>query len=164
MENLIGEQETVQEEIKAEEITVVELEEIFMKCLELEKKHKELKAGAAEVWHQLEGQQLKLGAGLEVLGRTDFTFKYGKFSYEDVQGDLTPKTLEEKEALKAYMLARGIDYDSMVSINAQTLKSFCKEERNLAEERGEMLMQIPGVGLGAVTRKFKMKQTKQIGD
>jgi hypothetical protein len=56
----------------------------------------------------------------------------------------TPKTPEDKEAFFAYLKNRNL-YDSMISVNSQTLNSLYKAELEEATERGDMDFAIPGI-------------------
>lgn len=71
----------------------------------------------------------------------------------------TPKTPEQKTLFFEYLRKTG-RYDDMVSVNSQTLNSFYKEQLELAKERGEDDVQIPGITEITVNPNLSFKRPR----
>lgn len=58
-----------------------------------------------------------------------------------------PKDPEAKREFFDYLKHRGEDlFSSMVTVNSQTLNAWYREQEQLALERGELELRIPGLG------------------
>ena len=126
------------------EITVEMLEEGIAKSFELKKKHSEIKAEAATVWHEYELQNAQVGTMLEALDMDSYKAKAGTFSMKLEEGYTLPKDDESRKAFFSYLRDKGL-YDSMITVAAPTLKSFVKAEVELAENEGNFEFIPPGV-------------------
>lgn len=126
-------------------VTVQELETI---CEEIANQRK--KVDAAEVVKKGENQILadlekRLLAVFTAEGKTSYQSKVGTLSVSYRASFKTPKEDSDREAFFSYLKEKGV-YDRLITVNSQTLNSFCKQEMEAATERGEGLdFSIPGI-------------------
>lgn len=80
----------------------------------------------------------------------------GTVYLKDYTSYKTPKTMEEKAALKEYMGEEK--WEAMVSINSRTLNSWASEEFNKAIEEGNHQFKIPGLEDPTMTRKIMTRK------
>ncbi len=56
----------------------------------------------------------------------------------------TPKTEEQKAAFFNYLKEKGL-FDSMITVNSQTLNGWYKSEQEVARSKGQFEFSIPGL-------------------
>ena len=139
------------------EITVNDLEGLIAQCFEQRAKYDELKDKASEEHEKLEQLQAKIITTLESLEMDSYKSKSGNFSYRYEESFQTPKDLESKKAFFDYLKEKGV-YDTMISVNSKTLNAFAKEEIKVAEARGELDFQIPGLVKSAPVARATMRK------
>jgi len=69
----------------------------------------------------------------------------------------TPKTLEEKAALFAYLKEIGM-YDELVSVNSTTLNSLYKSKLEEAQAQGQDDFVLPGVGEPSISQIISFRK------
>lgn len=77
--------------------------------------------------------------------------KTGRYSYR------TPKTPETREKFFGYLKERGV-FDGLISVNANTLASFAKEEMKAATERQDIDFAIPGLDEPTYTERVSLRK------
>jgi len=96
---------------------------------------------------------------LEEAGKHSYKSEVGTVSITSRESVRVPKDLEAKRELFAYLQKKGI-FEELVSVNSQTLNSFYKAEKALAEEAGEAFFQLPGVGEPTVDQIISFRKAK----
>lgn len=88
--------------------------------------------------------ELKMLEILHETGRTNFPLADGTSVYINRRLSFTiPKTPESKVEFFNYLRSKGV-FENLITVNHQTLNSFCKAETEAALARGE-LPSIPGI-------------------
>ena len=128
----------------AEALTVAELDQA---CEKLLAKKQELEA-ASEVVTNLQaeytGLELKVLAHLEMFGKDRYQAASGMLSVVNKFSYKIPRTTEDREKFFQYLKEKG-HYDSLISVNSQTLNAYCKEEMEAAALSGNIDFSLPGI-------------------
>lgn len=99
------------------------------------------KKEATEVLEAAESRMLEM---LTESGLKNFNSPHGKVVMAFRTSVKTPKLPEDKEAFYTFLKSRGL-YESLISVNSQTLNSLYKSEMEEAVARGEADFAIPGI-------------------
>jgi len=126
------------------DITVKELDELHRKLFDTKLEYEASKAATSTIYDDYKKLQEELAAKLEELGKSEYRTEDGMFKVRYTETFLTPKTPEDKESFYNYLRDKGV-YEDMISVNSQKLNSFCKAEAEIAEQKGELDFQIPGI-------------------
>jgi hypothetical protein len=124
--------------------TLEEFEAQVDQLFEMKEKAKALEFEASQINVQVDELQEKLIAVLEAHGKTKHVGRKGSISLSIDSYPSLPKEPLKREAFFAYLKQRNI-YDDMVTVNAQTLRRFYKDEKeaNGGEENPDFA--IPGL-------------------
>lgn len=136
-----------------------ELIDLAANIVELRDKEKEASDAKKVITAKLEIAEIKALELLQANNLKQFRAPACLLSLAFLTSAKTPKTPEDKAALFAYL--KEINrYDDMVSVNSQTLNSFYKEQLELAKERGEDDIQIPGITEVTVLPRLSVTRPK----
>lgn len=80
------------------------------------------------------------------------------FFKEEKSSVVTPKTIEEKQALFDYLQEKGL-FMEMVSVNSQTLNALYKSMAEQAAEEGILEFKLPGVPEPTVYTNLKLRRS-----
>lgn len=142
------------------EMTVGQLEGLCQQIAEQRKTAEEKKALYKLETDKLDSLEKNLLNTLKAMGRNNYPSKVGTFSISHRMSVKLPATPEERKAFFAYLQERGL-YDSMVSVNSNTLNAFYKKEFEIANEEGRGLdFAIPGVGEPTLNEIMAFKAAK----
>lgn len=131
-------------------------EKIQAKRLEVEAAQDVVK----ELNKQLASLEMTMLETLKGLGKDSYKSEIGTISIIHRTSFKTPKTPEEKAAFFDYLRAKNM-FDALVSVNSQTLNSFCKAELETAIAEGRGLeFQIPGIGEPTVQEIIGFRKAK----
>lgn len=111
-----------------------------------------------EITEKVENLENEIIEMLTAEGLTTFSGEKGKIVVAFRTSVKTPKTPEDKEAFYTYLKNRGL-YDSMISVNSQTLNSLYKAEFEEAMNRGESDFAIPGLKEVTLTPSLRFSRT-----
>lgn len=124
--------------------TIADLNKLAEEIADLRAKEAEAALVKKEITGRLEDAEKKMIETLLANEMTSYRSPSGLCSLSFRTSVKTPKTLEDKTALFEYLKQKGL-YDTMVSVNSQTLNSFYKSELEAAKERGDDNFNVPGV-------------------
>jgi len=142
--NALREDQKIKHVEEKHDTKIAEMNELAATIVELRDKEKEASNAKKVVTAQLEIAENRALALLEGHGLKQYRAPSCLLSLAFLTSAQTPKTPESKAALFQYL--KSINrYDDMVSVNSQTLNSFYKEQLELAKERGEDDLKIPGI-------------------
>lgn len=131
--------------MESQQVTVRDLdllvEELFQKRTEIEAIEEKLtEANKAKM-----AIEMKAVKYLKELGRDKYSTPLGTISIRESWKVKKPATPEDSDKLFAYLRERGI-FDSLVSINHNTLNAFYTREWEIAKEEGNGFdFAIPGI-------------------
>jgi predicted ribosome quality control (RQC) complex YloA/Tae2 family protein len=145
---------------EAKSLTVVQFEKL---CEELTRQRAAYDDKAEELKEEgkkLQEMENKILMCLKELELDSYKSKHGTVSITHRTSFTVPKDPEAKAAFFEYLRDRGV-YDSLVTVNSQTLNSFCKAELEAAIEEGRGLdFQIPGIGEHKVFESISFRKAK----
>lgn len=127
-------------------ITVQELDNLVAELFAQREKIDAMEMAVTEENKKLSAMKTKIVAYLKELEREDFKSAAGNVSIRSTWRVNLPKTEEDRAAFFTYLRERGI-FDAMVTVNANTLNSFYREEWEAAQQSGDaMNFTMPGIG------------------
>lgn len=135
-----------------------ELIDLAASIVELRDKEKEASDAKRVITAKLEIAEIKALELLQANNLKQFRAPACLLSVAFLTSAKTPKTPEDKAALFAYL--KEINRYDMVSVNSLTLNSFYKEQLELAKERGEDDIQIPGITEVTVLPRLSVTRPK----
>ena len=133
------------EEKPMADITMVEFEAFIKEFAEAKEKVDQLayeKTKATEVMDMWESKVMSV---MQQFNKTSYRSSYGLLVRSERWSWKTPKSDEDKQAFYGYLKSKGL-FDTMISVNSQTLNSFAKKELELAKEEGDLDFKLPGLG------------------
>lgn len=139
------------------DITVQELNNKIARIAELRAKEQEASLAKKVITEELESEEASMIEALNALEMTSHKGPAGGVSISHRTSVKTPKTLEAKNKLFDYLRAKGL-FDTMVSVNSQTLNSFYKAEMEQAIEAGNSEFQIPGLDEVTVSQTLSFRR------
>jgi hypothetical protein len=113
-----------------------------------------LKNKATEVMDMFESKVMSI---MQAFNKTSYRSSYGLLVRSERWSWKTPKSDEEKDAFYGYLRAKGL-FDTMISVNSQTLNSFAKKELEAAKETGDIDFKIPGLGEPTLTEMIALRR------
>lgn len=125
-----------------------ELDTEIEKLWDLNNAYDEAKAKSTNAFHAAEAQEARVLAMMEAIGKEKYFHPIaGTVSVIPKTSWRTPKTNEAKLAFFDYIRQKYGDevLTSKISVNANTLNSFCKEEFEAAIANGDASFRIPGL-------------------
>lgn len=143
-------------------VTVAELDQLVealaKKKVEIEQAEDVVK-GLNKEYATLNG---RVTAYLKELNRTDYQTPLGKLKIVEKWSVTLPKTAEEKTAFFDFLRERGL-FDSMATVNANSLNAFYMREWKECEDRGEdpMTFSMPGIPAPKVFERTDFKPSKK---
>ena len=108
---------------------------------------------------QLEALELKAIEMLELCERDNFPGKAGTIYTSQRTSVTMPKDPEERDKFFRYLREKGA-YDSLITINSQSLNSYYKTEREQAIEAGNLDWNIPGLGEAKIFTTIGFRKSK----
>lgn len=88
----------------------------------------------------------KIMSKLKEVGNTTYVSKFGRASIKTSLSYKIPKDIEAKKKLFEYIKNKGDDvYNSLLSVNSQTLNAWAKAENQHAADNGIFPFEIPGL-------------------
>lgn len=133
-----------QEEILLEQTTIVALDSVCEKYLDLRAKENEIKIQLKAVQEEKDSYENSIIETLKRHKKTNWATNKGLFSYSIRLGVQTPKDPASKKLFFDYLKEKGL-FEHMITVNSQTLNAFYKEEFKAAQNRGEKTFVIPGI-------------------
>ncbi len=111
-----------------------------------EAEYEEAQKVSTALKHEVDALYDQAGQMLLELGQESFRTPYGTLSLRKRRSFKVPRDEESRQAFFDELRERGV-FDSMITVNSNTLNSFLKEEYELAESRGEDMVtyKFPGV-------------------
>lgn len=137
--------------------TINELNEQCKLVSELRDEEEVLSRHKKDVSEKLAAEEAKLLEMLAEDNLTCYNSPHGKAVVSYFTSVKTPKTPEEKKAFADFLKERGL-FDTMWSINSQTLNSFYKAEVEAAKERGDSDVAIPGINHVSMSPRLSFKR------
>jgi hypothetical protein len=141
------------------EVTVKDLEalgaQIKAQREVVDEKKQDLKA-ASQVLDGLEGTLLGI---LEQLGKTSYDAAVGRFGISHRSSVRVPQG-EDRERFFGYLRGAG-EFESLITVNSQTLNGWYKQKFEAAKEAGEMMdFSIPGLDAPTITPILSFREKK----
>lgn len=125
-------------------ITIEQLEQMAAEiarqreCVEKIKKEKQAQD---KILDELE---LKFIEALRECGKEKYQSEVGTLYTSHRLSYRVPKTPEQRASFFEYLKQNG-DFDNLITVNSQTLNSYCKEKFELAKQAGAEDFEIPGL-------------------
>lgn len=155
MENWYADTETT--EIK--EVTVKDLEDLSEKIKIQREKCDEVKEALKAENQTLDGLESRLMGILEELGKTSYDSSVGRFGISHRSSIRVPQG-EDRERFFDYLRNIG-EFESLITVNSQTLNGWYKDKLAAAQEAGTLMdFEVPGVQPPTLvpTLTFRKKQ------
>jgi len=108
---------------------------------------------------ELSGLQAQAVKFLKELGRKKYVTDRGTLSITEKWRVNNPQTDEDKQAFFQYLRGEGL-FDQMATVNNNSLNAYFKEAQAAADEAGDMLFQIPGIGEAKLFEAMKVTTAK----
>lgn len=124
-------------------VSVADMDDIVSRIAALRSEKGAKKLALDEVNTELDALELKAMEMLKDSGIPNFRGKDGLITVSHRTSVRVPQG-EERLSFFNYLKERGI-FDSMITVNSQTLNAFYKSEFELAQERGDDDFTIPGI-------------------
>lgn len=125
-------------------ITIQQYENLIKEMAEEQDQIDQLKHQIKKHQEIVDDREKKLLAIMTEFNHTSYRSSWGMVVRSQRWSYKTPKTDDAKEAFYNYLRSKGL-FDSMISVNSQTLNSFCKKEMEAAKEAGDLDFEIPGL-------------------
>lgn len=125
-------------------VTVEQLTAAVTKLDEIRGKKNLLAAQLSEVQASLDQAESEALALLKEANLPNFRGPDGLISVVHRTSVKVPKEPTDRERFFQYLRERNL-FDSMITVNSQTLNAFYKQELELAKERGESDFALPGI-------------------
>lgn len=132
-----------------------ELNETVATLVELRKKKKDAEEVVKDFIDRIAEFERKILDVLEANELPSYRAPAALVSAVTKRSFTTPKTKEEKQAFLEYLKSKaaeqgGVDVDSVywnyISVNSNSLNSWCNKELALREQQGDFNVEIPGLG------------------
>lgn len=139
-------------------ITVNQLElmaEEIARQRELVDKIKREKQAQDKILDELE---MKFIEALRECGKEKYQSNVGTLYTSHRLSYRVPKTPEAREAFFNYLKEKGV-YSDLITVNSQTLNSFCKEQFELARQAGVEDFDIPGLEAPEISEALGFRKT-----
>lgn len=142
-------------------ITVQELDQLVAELFEQRQKIEAMEEQVTTENKKLAFMKSKIVDYLKELGREDFKSASGSVSVKAQWRVNLPKSEEDRAAFFAHLKDRGI-FDSMITVNSNTLNSYFREEWEAAQESGDaMNFKMPGIGEPKLFEDLYVRKGKQ---
>jgi hypothetical protein len=138
-------------------ITIDDMNTQVAKIAEMRVKEEELSRAKKEVTEALELEERKMMEMLEASGMTSYKSPFGQVVLAFRTSVKTPKLPEEREAFFQWLRDKGL-YDTMISVNSNSLNSLYKNELEEARDRGEVDFSIPGISGVSITPQLRFSR------
>lgn len=139
-----------------DETTVNQLQELTRDLFEKRKAYEDAKRVSNDLHAEYEKSEFKLVETLQALELTTFKSNYGTVTLRKKEYYPVPKTLEDKQAIRAYLETKGL-FDEKWSINSASFNAWVKAEAEIAKDEKRFL-NIPGVQSPTVSYELAMKK------
>jgi len=120
-----------------EDVKVSLLEELAFNCYSYKNLASNLEKEKNKITAEKEKFQELMGYLMDLLEIKSYKSKSGTITKSDQPNYRLPQDDSSRNAFFAYLKERGV-YDSMITVNANTLKSYIKAEVELAEAEGNI--------------------------
>lgn len=130
--------ESWQDEVPADEVTVHALDELVMKYKTQRDRCDQLKEVLKSESVNLEGIEKSVMAILGQIGRAYFDSPFGRIAIRQKKYWSLPRTVEERQAFFNYLKEKG-QFESLVSVNSQTLQGYMGDLLREAELDGKLV-------------------------
>lgn len=145
---------------KADQATISQFEEFITEFVDQRKKIDTLKLELETESEKLTRIQAKALQYLKTLGRDNYQSKFGLISIVRTSSVALPKTPEDRAEFFGYLKDKGL-FDSMISVNSQTLNSWFRQEYEIAQEEKRITeFKIPGLKEPATFEKIRLTKGK----
>lgn len=141
------------------ESSLKNFEELSKHAFALRKEVEEEQALVDEKKKTLVELQLKMQAMLEEAGLDSFKSSEGTIYIQERTSFKVPIEAEKREAFFNYLRSKGA-FDSLVTVNYQTLNSYCKQEFENAIKNGDVNFKVPGLDEPTLFREIRMRKGK----
>lgn len=132
--------------MEATKVTVEELDGLVQKMVEARKVCDEKQALLTEANKALAEIEQTFTKCLKELGRHNYKTPIGTVSLIEKWNYKMPADASDKKRFFEFLKEKGV-FDHYATVNYQSLNSFCRQEREIAEQEGRALeFTIPGVG------------------
>lgn len=128
------------------ENTLQEMEKLVEGLFNAKEALEQLAAQEKEIQTIRRELENKIMSKLKEVGNTTYVSKFGRASIKTSLSYKTPKDSEAKKKLFEYIKGKGDDvYNSLLSVNSQTLNAWAKAENQNAADNGIFPFEIPGL-------------------
>jgi hypothetical protein len=125
-------------------ISVQQVELLMQDLYELRQEKDDKKAEFDRVSEKVKNVESRLMAFLKEFKKTSYDSTYGKVTLSTKWSFKTPKTPEDRDALRRFLEEKG-EFDGLWSVNSRTLNSYCNDAFESAKESGDIDFGIPGI-------------------
>lgn len=146
------------DEIK--EVTVKDLETISQLIKEQREKVDQVKEDLKHENHRLSGLESRLIGILEELGKTSYESAVGRFGISHRSSVRIPNG-DDRERFFSYLKDIG-EFDSLITVNSQTLNGWYKQKLEAAQEAGTLMdFTVPGIDAPTIAQTLTFKKKQQ---
>lgn len=126
--------------------TLSEMEKLVEGLFNTKEALEQLAAQEKELQSARRDLENKIMSKLKEVGNTTYVSKFGRASIKTSLSYKIPKDIEAKKKLFEYIKSKGDDvYNSLLSVNSQTLNAWAKAENQHAADNGIFPFEIPGL-------------------
>lgn len=144
------------------QISVKELDTILEKLGVLEEEKSQIEETLKAKNKEISSVEVRISEVLKSLEREEYDSPHGKVFFKEIFNVKMPEE-ERKEELWNWMREKGI-YDRYATVNANSLKSLFRAERQVAIDSGEdpLTFALPGMEPATIFEKVEFKPKKKV--
>lgn len=147
--------------LKKEDVTIEMFEEKMELAISLKEEHAKMKRDTADKYHEYEETLLELHRYCSVLDKKEYASeKVGKFSFKYEEGYSLGADDVNREKFFNYLKERDM-FDTLITVNSQSLNSFVKDEVAAKEDEGDFEFVPPGVIRRDPRLKFSLTKKRK---
>lgn len=140
-------------------VTFQEVDALVEQYNKLEAEKETLAAQVTEKNKEMMKIQGRLAQYLKELGRSEYDSPFGEVETKETWSITLPKDEPSRQLLWAHLKERDL-FDSMISINANSLNALFRRDFKKAQDEGDLTFSMPGIAAPKVYETTKIKPKK----
>lgn len=140
--------------VHAAKVTVADLDRLATEIFTLKSKAEVQEEALTATNKELGRAEQKCIEILKELGLETFKGSLGQVTPMQVESYPTPKDPDDRALFFNHLRERNL-FDSMITVNYQTLNSWAKEEYQQAKDRGDIFFTIPGLSAPTIAHRLR---------
>lgn len=147
----------MEEVAERKEVTVSELDELCKRAYELDIAYEEIAAKLKAINQETDGVHAKILAHFDQTDKDKYVVKDVGTFYKDRRWSVKVPQGDERLKFFDYLKQRDI-FESMITVNSQTLNAFVKKEVEVQLEAGVVDFKMPGIEEPKLTTTLRLRK------